>query len=183
VTRTAAALPDVLTPGLAIVFCGTAAGQNSAVCGAYYAGPGNGFWPTLHAVGLTPRRFAPADFTILPTLGLGMTDLAKYRAGNDDVLHTIDFDVPAFVAKIREYAPRAIAFNGKRAAAVYYGCSTRAVSYGVQPSNIGTTSVWVLPSTSASARAYWDLEPWDAVARFAKNYRGSGGAQASIASH
>jgi double-stranded uracil-DNA glycosylase len=33
-------LPDVLGPGLRVVFCGTAAGAVSAVRGAYYAGPG-----------------------------------------------------------------------------------------------------------------------------------------------
>jgi G:T/U-mismatch repair DNA glycosylase len=40
-------LPDLLRPGLRIVFCGTAAGTASARAGAYYAGPGNAFWPTL----------------------------------------------------------------------------------------------------------------------------------------
>lgn len=30
-------LPDVLKPGLKVVFCGTAAGNRSATNGAYYA--------------------------------------------------------------------------------------------------------------------------------------------------
>ena len=34
-------LPDVLAPGLRIVFCGTAVGVTSAQLGAYYARPGN----------------------------------------------------------------------------------------------------------------------------------------------
>ncbi len=54
-------LPDVLAPGLDIVFCGTGAGAWSARVGAYYGKPGNKFWPTLHAVGLTPRRREPAE--------------------------------------------------------------------------------------------------------------------------
>ncbi len=41
-------------------FCGTAVGNVSAQRGAYYAGPGNMFWPTLHGAGLTPRRLQPA---------------------------------------------------------------------------------------------------------------------------
>ena len=52
-------LPDVLAPGLRIVFCGTAAGTVSARRGAYYAHPQNRFWPALHAVGLTPRLMRP----------------------------------------------------------------------------------------------------------------------------
>lgn len=47
-------LPDVLKPDLKIVFCGTAAGRESAARGAYYAGSGNSFWKTLHEVGLYP---------------------------------------------------------------------------------------------------------------------------------
>lgn len=39
--------PDLLAPHLRLVFCGTAAGNVSAARGAYYAGPGNQFWPIL----------------------------------------------------------------------------------------------------------------------------------------
>ena len=44
-------LPDILSPGFDIVFCGTAVSNVSAQRGAYYAGLGNMFWPTLYAVG------------------------------------------------------------------------------------------------------------------------------------
>ena len=44
-------LPDVLQPGLALVFCGTAAGKRSAAERAYYAHPGNMFWRALPAGG------------------------------------------------------------------------------------------------------------------------------------
>ncbi|MEZ4771174.1 MAG: hypothetical protein R2844_22490 [Caldilineales bacterium] len=43
-------LPDVLAPGLDIVFSSTAVGNVSALRGATYAGPGNMFWSTLHRV-------------------------------------------------------------------------------------------------------------------------------------
>src|ERR1700761_4251106 len=76
-------LPDVLAPGLRIVFCGTAAGTESARAGAYYAHPQNRFWRTLHEAGLTPRRFAPAEYHLLPSLGLGLTDIAKFSSGMD----------------------------------------------------------------------------------------------------
>lgn len=48
-------LHDILAPNLDIVFCGTAVGNVSAQRNAYYAGPDDMFWPTLHTVGLTPR--------------------------------------------------------------------------------------------------------------------------------
>jgi len=50
-------LPDVLKPGLKVVFCGTAAGNRSAKIKAYYAGRDNQFWAVLHRIGLTPRQF------------------------------------------------------------------------------------------------------------------------------
>ena len=52
-------LPDLLRPGLRIVFCGTAAGNVSAARGAYYAHPQNRFWSALYAFGLTPRQLEP----------------------------------------------------------------------------------------------------------------------------
>jgi len=58
----AGVLPDILRPGMRVVFCGTAAGTAFARAGAYYAGPGNAFWATLHSTGLTPVRFSPAEF-------------------------------------------------------------------------------------------------------------------------
>jgi len=79
-------LPDVLGPGLAVVFCGTAAGAESARRGAYYAGPGNAFWHTLYHVGLTPRQLQPEEYRLVGQFGLGLTDLAKHAAGADAVL-------------------------------------------------------------------------------------------------
>ena len=64
-------LPDVLEPGLRIVFCGTAAGHVSARRGAYYAHPQNRFWPALHAIGLTPRRLQAGGLPRIAPMGPG----------------------------------------------------------------------------------------------------------------
>ncbi len=64
-------LPDVLEPGLRIVFCGTAAGHVSARRGAYYAHPQNRFWPALHAIGLTPRRLRARGLPRIAPMGPG----------------------------------------------------------------------------------------------------------------
>ena len=76
-------LPDLIKPGLKIVFCGTAAGNVSAARGAYYAHPQNRFWSALHAFGLTPRQLKPEDYAELPQWGLGLTDIAKHVSGMD----------------------------------------------------------------------------------------------------
>ena len=155
-------LPDVLGPGLRVVFCGSAAGAVSARVGAYYAGPGNMFWPTLHRVGLTPRPLAPADFRTVLRYGIGLTDLCKTESGADTDLSRHADDAAALTAKIEQYRPAVLAFNGKRAARIFFGAET--LDYGEQARHIGRTAIHVLPSTSGAARRWWDERFWRRVA-------------------
>jgi TDG/mug DNA glycosylase family protein len=150
-------LPDVLQPGLALVFCGTAAGKRSAAERAYYAHPGNLFWRALFEAGLTPRQLAPSEFPQLPDYGIGLTDLSKRHSGNDDELPRDAFDVPALIEKIERYAPRLLAFTSKNAARAMLGGT---VHYGLQNEVVGNTRLFVLPSPSGQARGHWILAPW-----------------------
>ena len=159
-------LPDVLGPGLRSVFCGSAAGAASARAGAYYAGPGNRFWPTLHRVGLTPRLLAPAEFRMVRRYGIGLTDLCKTESGADAVLSHEADDAAALAAKIARYRPAVLAFNGKRAARVFLDAAS--IDYGEQAQRIGETAIHVLPSTSGAARRWWDETFWRRVAEAAR---------------
>jgi TDG/mug DNA glycosylase family protein len=155
-------LPDVLAPDLKIVFCGTAAGNESARVGAYYAHPGNKFWHTLYVVGLTPQQLRPAEFRRVLDFGIGLTDLAKFVSGNDDTLKPHDLDAAALTAKILRFQPRVLAFTSKTAGMVYTGLRT--IPFGRQPARIGATDVFVLPSPSGLARRSWNVEHWQAAA-------------------
>jgi len=155
-------LPDVLGPGLAVVFCGTAAGAESARRGAYYAGPGNAFWHTLYHVGLTPRQLQPEEYRLVGQFGLGLTDLAKHAAGADAVLSAVHFDRRGLHEKISRLQPAILAFTGKRAAAEFLG---RSVPYGLLDQRVGDTLLFTLPSPSGAARRYWSVQPWQALAR------------------
>lgn len=53
-------LANALAPNLRIVLCGSAVGAASALRRAYYAGPGNAFWPALFQVGLIPNHLRPS---------------------------------------------------------------------------------------------------------------------------
>jgi len=150
-------LPDLLAPGLRIVFCGTAAGDVSALLRAPYAGPGNRFWWVLHEVGLTERVLRPVDFRELLDFGIGLTDVAKHAIGRDNRLVRADFDAASVVEKAERFAPRVLAFVGKRAAQEVCGGP---VGYGHGDRAIGSSEVWVLPSTSGAARGFWDIGPW-----------------------
>jgi TDG/mug DNA glycosylase family protein len=155
-------LPDILRPGLRVVFCGTAAGTASARARAYYAGPGNAFWKALHSAELTPVQLSPAEFERLPAHGIGLTDICKVLYGSDEEVGVVEFDIDGLQARIAEMEPANLAFNGKNAAR---GALERTVDYGLQPERIGGAAVWVLPSTSGAARRYWDIEPWRELAQ------------------
>ena len=157
-------LPDVLAPGLAVVFCGTGAGAWSARVGAYYGKPGNKFWPTLHAVGLTPRRLAPAEYPAVLAFGIGLTDVAKEHVGQDDAIDLDRVDAAALHARILQFRPRHLAFTSKRAASLALGRPTASFAYGVQEERIGTTRLHVLTSPSGAAGSYWSIEPWRRLA-------------------
>ena len=157
-------LPDVLASGLAVVFCGTAASAVSAEVGAYYANPGNAFWRSLFAIGMTPRLFAPSDFRKLLDLKIGLTDLAKFAVGNDSDLASGDFDRAGLDEKIEIHQPQILALTSKRAWRVWKNLpSSRPVSYGWQAETIYSTRVYVLPSPSGAARGYWQISPWQAL--------------------
>lgn len=157
-------LPDVLAPRLGIVFCGTQAGRASAMRRAYYAGPGNKFWPVLHGAGFVPRRFRPEEFLQLLDHGLGLTDVAKATFGPDTALKSAHVDIEGFLMKMRAMAPAFIAFNGKRAASAVLGLGSEAIAYGRQPVDLAGCTTHVLPSTSGAASGFWSIEPWQELA-------------------
>lgn len=158
-------VPDLLAPNLKLVFCGTAPSTASAKANAYYAKPGNRFWPTLHQVGITPHRFAPQEYPKLLTLKVGLTDLCKAHAGTDAALPEGAFDAAAFKQKMLRYQPRMIAFTSKNAAQIWLG---HPVAYGLQSEKLGRSELFVLTSPSGLATRFFDVEIWRALAlRFA----------------
>jgi TDG/mug DNA glycosylase family protein len=158
-------LPERLKLGLKLVFCGTAAGRMSALSQTYYAHPQNKFWKTLHAVGLTPRLFAPAEYEELWKLGIGLTDIAKFSYGMDHQLPKGSLGVAAaedLRRRILAIAPAHLAFTSLAAGRAVMGKGAVA---GLQPACLGKTQVWILPSPSPLADNHWDIAPWRALGR------------------
>lgn len=158
-------VPDLLAPGLRLVFCGTAPSRISKDKRAYYANPGNRFWKSLFEAKLTPHRFQPSDYPKLLALGIGLTDLNKREWGNDDELTPAGFDVGAFTRKMKRHRPGAIAFTSKYTASLYLGCKTGDLAYGLHAATLDGIPLHVLPSTSGQAVRYFNLAPWVDLAR------------------
>jgi TDG/mug DNA glycosylase family protein len=144
------AVPDVLAPGLACVFCGINPGRVSAAAGAHFANPRNDFWRLLADAGFTPRLYAPAEQFALLELGYGLTN-AAYRttAGSGD-LRRGDFGLERLAQVAQEFSLRALAFVGKEA---YRGLFGERPELGPQLRVLGRTGLFVLPSTSPANAA------------------------------
>ena len=146
------AVPDVLAPGLDLVFCGINPGRASAAAGAHFANPRNDFWRLLHDAGLTPVLLRPEQQHELPHYGFGLTNAARRTTRGSGDLRRGDFVGAA--ARLEEIAvelrPRLIAFVGKEAFRGTFGVRPE---LGLQERRLGTTRLFVLPSTSPANAA------------------------------
>ncbi len=157
-------LRDLLDESLRIVLCGTAASTASAAAAAYYAHKQNKFWRILHETGLTSERLQPHQYRELLRYRIGLTDLVKTHAGMD---HQIPLAGAAetgrsrLQASIEAYQPQFLAFTSKTAGERFLGGRK---DYGEQIETIGSTRIWILPSTSGAANGSWRPEIWHAFA-------------------
>jgi TDG/mug DNA glycosylase family protein len=142
------AIPDVIQPGLKVLFVGINPGLYSGATGRHFARPGNRFWPTLHRAGFTPRQLAPDETSELLRLGIGITNLVnrttataaelghdELRAGAERLRLTVRGHRPQAVAILAVSGFR-IAFDRPKA------------TIGRQPEPLEGAEVWVLPNPS-----------------------------------
>ena len=141
-------VPDVIGPGLAVLFCGINPGLYSAYTGHHFARPGNRFWPALHAGGFTPRLLKPFEERELLTLGYGITNVVERASAAADELSNDELVAGGkrLRARVKRYRPRYLAVLGVGAYRAAFD-RPRAV-LGLQPEPIGETKVWVLPNPS-----------------------------------
>jgi TDG/mug DNA glycosylase family protein len=148
----APAVPDILAPGLAIVFCGINPGRRSAAAGCHFANPRNDFWRLLADAGLTPRLLDPIEQWTLLDHGFGLTNAAYRTTRGSGDLRRGDFAgsrerLERLAAELR---PELIAFVGK---AAYEGVFRRRPALGLQEERLTETRLYVLPSTSPANAA------------------------------
>jgi TDG/mug DNA glycosylase family protein len=146
------AVPDVLAPGLQIVFCGINPGFRSAAAGAHFANPRNDFWRLLADSGLTPRKLEPEEQWEMLQLGFGLTNAAHRTTRGSSDLRRGDFRGAAERLEriARELRPKTVAFVGK---AAYEGTFRERPELGLQKRTLDETALFVLPSTSPANAA------------------------------
>ena len=107
-------VPDVVGPGLQVLFCGINPSIRSGETGFHFARPGNRFWPALHLAGFTPRVLRPDESAELPSYGVGVTNLVDRptRAAADLGDDELRDGVAALAALAEEWQPRTVAILG-----------------------------------------------------------------------
>jgi double-stranded uracil-DNA glycosylase len=147
-------LPDIIGPGLRILFCGINPGLYSAATGHHFARPGNRFWPALHRSGFTDRQLRPDEQALLPALGLGITNVAARATARADELTAGELQAGGLI--LRELTGRIrpgwLAVLGVTAFRTAFA-QPRAV-VGPQDERFGDTQVWILPNPSGLNASY-----------------------------
>src|SRR5437868_7278272 len=141
-------LPDVLAPGLRVLFCGINPGLYSAAVGHHFARPGNRFWPALHLAGFTDRLLSPFEDRLLLAAGYGITNIADRATATADEVSAEELLAGArrLARKVRRLRPKAVAFLGVTAYRTAF--SRPRAGLGLQAESLGGAAMWVLPNPS-----------------------------------
>jgi len=146
--------PDILAKGLDVVFCGINPASTAILEGHNFSSRSNRFWLVLHLAGFTDVRLAPQEERRLLDYGCGITAVVRRATQKASDVSPEEFRQarPAFEAKMRRHAPRALAFLGKRALAAMSGRPD--MEWGRQPEAFAGTMAWVLPNPSGLNRGF-----------------------------
>ncbi|MEV7288485.1 G/U mismatch-specific DNA glycosylase [Streptomyces sp. NPDC093252] len=147
----------MVADGLNVLFCGINPGLMTAATGHHFARPGNRFWPVLHRSGFTPRLLAPAEQDLLPSYGLGITNVVARATARADELSAEEYREGGrlLAEKVGRLRPRWLAVVGVTAYRAAF--ADRKAAVGPQERVFGATRVWVLPNPSG-LNAGWSVE-------------------------
>jgi double-stranded uracil-DNA glycosylase len=161
-------IPDLLQPGLRLVFCGYNPSLVSGQTGHNYAYHGNRFWRVLAAAGLTDRIYRPDEDALLLKHGIGFTNLVARPTRRADELsrEEIRDGAAELVAKLDRFRPAVVAYTG---IGIYKWLRrTSSVVWGVQATSVveGVTDI-VVPSPSGLNRMTFDqlVDHYQVIAR------------------
>ncbi len=147
-------VPDIIAPGLKVLFCGINPGLYSGAVGHHFARPGNRFWKALLEAGFTDRLLTPYDEELLLRFGCGITNIVNFATARADELSVQDLreGAAALERKISEFSPGVLALLGIDA---YRKAFDRPKAHaGQQAECIGKTRLWVLPNPSGINASY-----------------------------
>lgn len=162
-------VPDVVAPGLTLLFVGINPGLLSAALGCNFARPGNRFWPALHGAGFTAERLVAAQQFELLKQGLGITNIVARTTAKASELSREELRAGRLILeeKIRRLRPRAVAILGVGA---YRDAFDRPkAKLGLQAETVDGIPLWVLPNPSG-LNAHFQLPALIELFRACRDY-------------
>jgi TDG/mug DNA glycosylase family protein len=141
-------LPDVIAPGLSVLFCGINPGLYTAAVGHHFARPGNRFWPALHQAGFTERLLDPSEEREMLRWGYGITNVVDRATATAAELTFEELAEGGrrLGEKAGRFRPGLVAVLGVGAYRTAFGRPKAAL--GLQPETLGDSRIWVLPNPS-----------------------------------
>ena len=147
-------VPDLVGPGLRLLFVGINPGLWTAATQTHFAHPANRFYPALLLAGIITEPISPSagmtdeDRDRLRARGIGITNVvrrATARASEltDDELRAGGLEL---VETVRRTQPKVVAIAGITAYRTAFG--HRKAVLGRQPESLEGAQVWVVPNPS-----------------------------------
>lgn len=162
-------VPDLVGPGVRLLFVGINPGLWTAATQTPFAHPGNRFYPALAAAGIIPRvpafsqGFTDEDRTALTDAGIGISNLVHRATVRADELSRDELRAGAerLTRDVASWEPVVVAIVGLTAYRQGFGrAKARA---GRQPESLSGAQLWVVPNPSG-------LNAHDTVASLAEAY-------------
>ena len=149
-----AEVPDLLGPGLRLLFVGINPGLWTAATQTHFAHPANRFYPALLQAGIITEPISPSagmtdeDRDRLRARGIGITNLVRRATARAAELTDEELRAGglALVETVRRTAPRVVAIAGITAYRSAFG-ARRAV-LGRQPEPLAGAELWIVPNPS-----------------------------------
>lgn len=164
-----ATVPDLIGPGLRLLFVGINPGLWTAATQTHFARPGNRFYPALQLAGIIDRTIDPGagmtgdDRAYLVGRGIGISNLARRATARADELTPDELrrGASALETLVVLQRPRVVAVAGVTA---YRKAFDQAKTQtGLQPGDLGGAELWIVPNPSG-------LNAHDTVATLARAY-------------
>lgn len=147
-------VPDLLGPGLRLLFVGINPGLWTAATSTHFAHPGNRFYPALRLAGIIEREIdrgtgmSDADRAHLVERGIGITNLVARATAKASELTAAELRTGGerLRSVVAEHRPAVVAVAGITAYRTAFGA--RDARPGRQPEPLGPAELWVVPNPS-----------------------------------
>ena len=149
-----AEVPDLVGPGLRLLFVGINPGLWTAATQTHFAHPGNRFYPALLEAGIITERVSPSagmtddDRDRLRARGIGITNVVRRATARASELSDEELRAGGVELEetVRRTAPKVVAIAGITAYRTAFG--QRGAVPGRQPAGLAGAELWIVPNPS-----------------------------------